>query len=117
MSGALRGDIEFEIAVLRTYELYSNYVAHLRGYLVLFIRGDSPRGGTTRATLDQYQVYCARKYSSLENVLPVTDLTQTTREIYPRLPLMERARDAQPSPRLVLARRETPLVKLAPGGP
>jgi hypothetical protein len=47
MSGALRGDIEFEIAVLRTYELYSNYVAHLRGYLVLFIRGDSPRGGPT----------------------------------------------------------------------
>jgi hypothetical protein len=34
------------------------------------------------------------------------------------LPLMERARDAQPSeaPLLVWARRDTPYVKLAPGG-
>jgi hypothetical protein len=33
------------------------------------------------------------------------------------LPLMERAQDDQPSPRLVRASRETPFVKLAPGGP
>jgi hypothetical protein len=31
------------------------------------------------------------------------------------LPLMERDQDAQPSPRLVWARRETRFVKLAPG--